>query len=176
MKDVLPVIISILSLGVALFVAQRAWKFNDLSTRRASRETHAKMLFDLGKVLLDSPQLWGIYDTHALAVDRDNAPVAAAKRETFIYQHFNVFEMVRDYYTNVIRRDRVDEEYWQSWHCYMKQFFRSSGDARRLFLEPRTQEIYSRGYVEFTNQLIRESSVTPAQPAPPLATTVKAPV
>ena len=156
-----PILISVISLGVSLYVAYRAWRFNELSKRRASRESHAKMVFDIGRMLVDSPELWSIYDTHALAKDRDESPLAAAKREAFIHQHFNVFEMVRDYYTNVIHRDRVDDEYWQSWDLYIREFFTTSSDARMLFKEPETQEIYSKTFVAYVNQIINIMSGTP---------------
>jgi hypothetical protein len=154
MNDLPAIILSIMSLAVSLLVAQRVWNFNELSTRRASRETHARMLFDIGKALVDWPELWTIYDTHPLAATRDMSPSAVAKREAFVYQHLNVFEMVRDYYITIIRRDRVDEEYWQSWHVYMRQFFTSSSDARRLFAEQRTQDVFSKSFVEYANGLI----------------------
>jgi len=154
--EISPIIISFFSLGISLLVAYRAWRYNELSTRRASRESHTKMLVDIGKILVDSPELWAIHDTHPLAINRDVSPMSAAKREAFIYQHFNIFEIVRDYYINIILRDHVDEEYWQSWHRYIRHFVSSSEDARRLFTEQYAQEVYSKGFVEYMNQTIKE--------------------
>jgi hypothetical protein len=159
MLQALPILISSISLMVSLSVAIYAWKFNELSMRRASREWHAKTLLDIDGVLIDSPELWSIYDDHELAKNKDTSPVAVAKREAYIYQHFNFFEVVRDYYMNIIKRDRLDEEYWHSWDCYIRQFFRSSSEARTVFKAPWTQEIYSESFVEYVNRLINEMSV-----------------
>jgi hypothetical protein len=37
---------------------------------------------------------------------------------------------------------------------YMTQFFAASADARELFKQPRTQEIYSKGFVDAMNNII----------------------
>src|SRR5437762_1197599 len=101
----IPILISSLALFLSGYVAYRAWKFNDIATRRASRETHSKMLFDIGKMLVDSPELWAIYDSNPLAAQKDTSALAVAKRDAFIIQHLNVFELVFDYYKYLIKQD-----------------------------------------------------------------------
>jgi len=154
MLTVFSIILSTISLLVSLYVAYLAWKFNDLSTKRASREFHAKMLFDIDKQLVAYPELWAIYDYHGISKNKDKSLVAGAKREAFIYQHLNMFDAVRDSYVNIISQNDVDAEYWHAWELYIKQFFRESMEARNLLKEKRTQEVYSEGTINyFTNMM-----------------------
>jgi hypothetical protein len=122
-----------------------------------------KMLFDVGQILVTTPDLWTVYDTHSLTLPRDPSALGGARRAAFIYQHLNVFDLVWDYYNNLIKRNRVDEDYWKAWHNYIRQFFHESSDARHLFASPRTQEIYSEGFVAYINKLIDE--VPPSTPS-----------
>jgi len=169
----LSVVISSVAFLLSLFVAYRAWSFNEVSTRRASRETHMKMLFDVGQILVTTPDLWTVYDVHSRTLPRDSSPLGDARRAAFIYQHLNVFDLVWDYYNNLIKRNRVDEDYWKSWNNYIRQFFHESSDARLLFANPRTQEIYSTGFVAYINRLVADvpPSTAPAAKPPQAPTT-----
>jgi hypothetical protein len=168
----LSLVVSSVAFVLSLFVAYRAWSFNEVSTRRASRETHMKMLFDVGQILVTTPDLWTVYDSHSLALQRDSSPLGVARRAAFIYQHLNIFDLVWDYYNNLIKRDRVDAEYWKAWDNYIRQFFRESSEARLLFAESRTQEIYSQGFVAYINKLVADVRPTmPPAATPPQART-----
>jgi hypothetical protein len=152
--DCIALVISLLALCVSGFVAWRSYIFNNQSTRRTARETHMKMLFDVGQSFVTSPTLWMLYDTHGSTEGRDT-PEEISKRRAFFYQHLNMFDLVWDFYENVIKkRNRVDKGYWDSWKRYMKQFFRDSSEARSLFYDPRTREIYSEDFVEFIEEKI----------------------
>jgi hypothetical protein len=144
------------ALALSSYVAYRAWKFNDVALRRASRETHIKMLFDLKKMLVDSPCLWAIYDSHSLSASKDTSPLGIAKREAFIYQHLNVFELVFDYYHNLIKRDRIDENYRKAWDSSIKQLFHDSSEARLLFRAAKAKGIYSEDFVRHIEEIINE--------------------
>ena len=147
--DCIAVSISLVALCVSFFVVWRSSTFNNQSTRRTARETHMKMLFDVGQSFVTSPKLWMLSDTHGSTEGRDT-PEEIAKRRAFFYQHLNMFDLVWDFYENVIKkRNRVDQGYWDSWQRYMKQFFRDSSEARSLFYDPRTREIYSEDFVGF---------------------------
>lgn len=119
------------------------------------------MLFDVGQLLVTTPHLWTIYDSHGLASQRHTSPTAVATREAFFYQHLNIFDLVWDYYTRLIERDKGDQDYWDAWFRYMRQFFRDSSEARRLFSEPRTREVYSEEFVSFIDGVIKSVSGTP---------------
>ena len=156
MLSIVPILIAMASLIISLYVAYRAWKFNELSTRRASRQAHVQMLFEIDKLLIQYPELWGIYDTNPLGEKRDSSPLAVARREAFLYQHFNIFYVVHDYYMNIITRDKADDDNWKSWETYLKQLFIQSTEARRLFKESRSQEIYTRQFRDVVNGILAE--------------------
>jgi hypothetical protein len=164
MLQVLSILIATTSLIVSFYVAYRAWKFNDISTRRSSRETHTQMLFEIDKLLIQYPELWEIYDTNSFRQKRDTSPLATARREAFLYQHFNMFETIHDYYKNIISRDATDESYWDTWKAYIKQMFKESSEARRLFQETHSQEIYNKQFRSFVESIIKEISPTNTSP------------
>lgn len=150
----IPILISVAALSLSCYVAYRAWKSNDISMRRASRETHIKMLFDIKKMLVDSPDLWAIYDSHPLSAEKDTSALGVAKREAFIYQHLNVFELVFDYYTHLIKQDEIDRDYWRAWDSSIQQLFHGSSEARLLFSASKTKEIYSQRFASYIDQHI----------------------
>lgn len=154
-----PIVISIFSIVVSLYVAYRAWHFNEITTRRLGREAHVRFVIEIDKALIDALQLWAVFDDHPLAKSKDNSPEAVGKREAFIYLHYNMFEIVRDYYTNIIRRKKEDNDYWISWENYMQQFFIKSQLARTLFKEQRTQNIYNKNFAQYVCRIIEQSEV-----------------
>jgi hypothetical protein len=152
--------ISVIALTLSCYVAYRTSKFNDIALRRASRETHIKMLFDIKKMLVDSPELWAIYDSHPVSSKRDMSALGIAKREAFIYQHLNVFELVYDYYEKLLpKRDEVDREYWRAWKSSIQQLFHGSSEARRLFNAARSKDIYSQDFTSYIEQHIKGAPV-----------------
>jgi hypothetical protein len=165
--QIIAIAISVLALTLSCYVAYRTSKFNDIALRRASRETHIKMLFDIRKMLVDFPELWAIYDAHPVSSERDMSALGVAKREAFIYQHLNAFELVYDYYEKLLpKRDKVDREYWRAWNSSIQQLFYGSSEARRLFNAARSQNIYSQDFTSHIEQhikraLVEEKSINP---------------
>jgi hypothetical protein len=156
-------IINVLSLGVALAalgisIASFVWtkSFNDRSFRRQFEKEHISLLLELDRFLIIYPELWGIYDHHAHLTNRKRTSDAleTARREAFIFATINIFELVHGLYCDTIDRKSGDQENWESWCDYIRQFFRESKEARRLFLEARSQEIYPRKFRDFINQEI----------------------
>jgi hypothetical protein len=80
-------------------------------------------------MLVDSPSLWSIYDSHPLSAEKDISALGAAKREAFILQHLNVFELVYDYYNNLIKQDNIDRAYSRAWDSSIRQLFHGSSEA-----------------------------------------------
>src|SRR5262249_21973721 len=118
--DWIAVILSSIAIVLSVTTLLMSRHFNEISTRRAARENHIKMLFDIGKTLVDNPRLWCIYDNHPLNKTRQNSPEDDAKREAFIYQHLNLFELTHNYYLHMIKRDRYDQDFWESWNYYIR--------------------------------------------------------
>ena len=155
-------LIALASLMVSVYIAFNTNWSKNIETRRASRESHTRMLFDIDLMYIEFPDLWSIYDSHPLAKEKDISPVMVAKREGFIYQHFDFFEMIRDYYEYVIYTKGVDKEYWVAWEGFISHFIEDSSEARELFKQQRTQGVYSVSFTQYINDLIdkRESKQT----------------
>jgi hypothetical protein len=158
--QVIPILISTFAFFLSGYAAYRTGKFNDIALRRSSRETHIKMLFDIRKMLVDSPSLWAIYDAHPLSAEKDLSALGVAKREAFIFQHLNVFELVFDYYNNLIKQDDIDRAYWRAWDSSIRQLFHGSSEARLLFSAARTREIYSK---DFASYIVEHIGKAPAE-------------
>lgn len=163
----LPLIVSIISVFVSLYVGYRITRFNDASLKRSSRMDFTEILVELDQKLVDYPMLWTIYDSHPLSrikTRERNSPLLKARREALIYLHFNLFDIVYDFYFNVIKKKRwiligenkIDVKHWKSWDKYIKQFFKESSEARSIFKEKRTQEIYLDEFVAYINGIINK--------------------
>src|SRR3712207_2200100 len=107
-KVILPSTIAIISLLISLVVALRNWRYSDISVRYTSRNQYMNALFDIDRQLIARPELWAIYDGHEMAEQRSNDPEAKARREAFLYLHFNLFETVYIDYNKVLRPTRYD--------------------------------------------------------------------
>lgn len=112
------------------------------------------MLFDIRKILVDFPVLWAIYDSHPLSAEKNTSALEVAKREAFIYQHLNIFELVFDYYTNLIKQDDVDRACWRAWDSSILQLFHGSSEARLLFSAAKTRDIFSEDFVSYIEDCI----------------------
>jgi len=82
-----------------------------------------------------------------------------AKREALIYFHFNLFDAVYAYYKFLIKKDQIDDKYWESWCKFAYIFFRDCSEAREIIVEPNTQEIYSSEFVSYIKTIIGQSKV-----------------
>lgn len=148
--------ISVVSLLVSLMVALRDWSYSKTSVRFTSRNHYTNALFDIDRQLVNRPELWAIYDDHPMAANRSMDPEAVARRDAFIYLHFNLFETVYNDYHKVLRRTQTDEQYWRSWDSWIHYFFRASAEARSLFANAVCQNIFFGDFVRYGNKVISE--------------------
>ncbi len=155
--ELIAVAISFISLGVSVYVERRAARLNESSFRRTAEHDHISALLELDRVLISNPELWAIYDDHPLARKHRTRSdgLAAARREAFIFSHLNIFELVHDFYHGSIRMSACDRRYWSAWDRYIRQFFRTSSEARSIFRQPRAQEIYAETFTGYTREVIR---------------------
>ena len=123
-------------------------------------------LFDIDKQLTNNPTLWTIYDEFPLGLKKDNDSMDKARRRAFICHHFNLFEVTHTNYTQILFKNKRDNEFWQSMTKYIVQFFRTSTEAREIFKEEDTQELYLPKFVDFINKIIEEvEKITEKSPA-----------
>jgi hypothetical protein len=155
--DLIAVIISLVSLGVSVYVERRAARLNESAFRRTAEHDHIAALLELDRVLISNPELWAIYDDHPLARQprTRGGRLAAARREAFIFSHLNIFELVHDFYHGSIHLRACDRRYWAAWDRYIRQFFRTCSEARTIFRQPRAHEIYAETFTGYAREIIR---------------------
>lgn len=163
-KSMIAIAISVLSLLISLAVALRDWSYSKTSVRYTSRNHYTNALFDIDRQLVDRPELWAIYDDHPMAANRSMDLEAVARRDAFIYLHFNLFETVYSDYHKVLRRTQTDEQYWRSWDSWIHHFFRASAEAGSLFTNAVSQHIFFGDFVLYGNKVISEGGGTGSPP------------
>ena len=153
----IPIVISVISILISLIVAYGNAKYYEVNIRYASRNHYMTVLFELDKQLINNPKLWAVYDTHPLSSSKLNeTPEEKAKREAFIWFHFNLFESVFNDYNNVIKLTKVDSQFWESWKSNIELFLGNSLEARKLFKDSFSQRIFIKDYVTFMNEIIKK--------------------
>lgn len=171
-SNLIPIIVSIASMFVSIYVGYRITRVNEASLRRSSRMDHTKLLFELDRSFIDYPMLWTIYDSNPLSRIREKQyedPLEKTRREAMIYAHFNLFDIVFINYQKIAEKKgsfagalarikmtlfyeyKVDAMLWETWKNYIKQLFEESSEARNIFNEKRTQELYPPEFVAFIN-------------------------
>ncbi|MCX6026290.1 MAG: hypothetical protein NTY23_08550 [Chloroflexi bacterium] len=68
--ELMAVIISLVSLGVSVYVERRAARLSDVSFRRTAEHDHISALLELDRVLIANPVVWAICGDHPLARGR----------------------------------------------------------------------------------------------------------
>lgn len=166
LKLIVPTAIAVVSLLVLLAVAFRTWRYSATSVRYTSRNQYVTARFDIDRQLVNRPELWAIYDDHPMSASRSNEPEAVSRRQAFLYFHFNLFETVYIDYNKVLRRTRTDEQYWRSWEAWIRHFFRASSEARSLFADAVSQDVFSGDFVVHINEVIGHMA-PPREPLSP---------
>ena len=134
-----------------LLVGFLVWWFNQWSIRRSSRQDHVRMLLDIDRQLIEKPRLWLIYDDYPIpsGEKKDEDTWDPARREAFIYFHLNMFEAFFDFHRQLAPLWDADKEYEKSWRLYIKDFFKRSSEARKVWDRPQTKNEFSKGFVRF---------------------------
>lgn len=146
------IVISIIAILISLYSAYRVWSFNETSLRRFARSDFLKRMLDIDAILIEHPELWAIWDDHPpKSTDR----LEKYKREAFIYTHLTLFESAFDFYNYLLRKNKVDKDFWETWQRLMLEFFQYSCEARTFWQESVTRDTYLPEFVSFTNNLIK---------------------
>lgn len=132
-KTVIVIFALLISIVTFIHTSQKSWG-----------EYIINMQLDIDKMLVDSPELWAIFDSHKNI--EDASPHGQAKREAFIYLHLDMFELVYDYYKNFRLCSRW-KNHWVTWERYIEEFLRSSSQARGIFANERIDRLYMPDFV-----------------------------
>ena len=68
-------------------------------------------LFEIDKLMISHPDLWTIYDNSTIELPKSDVPKEKAKRRSFIFYHFNLFEVTHTNYTRILFLNKADDEF-----------------------------------------------------------------
>lgn len=152
-NETIMLVSTVVQLIISIILAYTAWVFNRVSIRKATRQEHASMLREIDQIVLNNPELYEIYDSHELAKHKSTSPKDIVKREAFILLMLNTYEVIFDYYTNIIVKNKDDKSYWSAWQISISEFFSESSEARELFMKYKGQ--YSSNFSNFAAKTIQ---------------------
>ena len=156
--QIVSVVISAISLLVAMFSVRIAVHFKQASERLSASNIFSLHLIQVNKCLVDQPELWMAYDDHPLAKITQTTPVISARIDAYLLMVFNLLSTTYGFYVQGIGEDRMrneDREYWEAWKYYAAEIIKDSSRARELFKHSTTQGLYPKSFVAFMNGLIR---------------------
>ncbi len=157
--QILSVVISGISLIIAMFSVRMAWHYKQSTERLSANTIFASHLITIDRCLVDQPELWMAYDEHPLAKTTKATPLISARIDAYLYMVFNLLSTTYGFYIQGIGEHRMrkeDREYWEAWKHYARQVMEDSSRARELFKYSATQALYPTSFVAFMNGLIGE--------------------
>ncbi len=164
--EILSVVISAISLFLALFSVRIAWQYKQSSERLSANTIFTSHLVTIDKCLIDQPELWMAFDDHPLAKTIQTTPLISARIDAYLLMVFNLLSTTYAFYVQGIGEKRMryeDREYWEAWKCYAMEVMKDSSRARELFKHARVQGLYPKSFVAFMNGLIRGVEEASAQ-------------
>jgi hypothetical protein len=156
MTPFVPLLNALLALLVSAAVAFWGLRYTETTIRYGARNQYMNAVFDIDRQMVNHPGLWAIYDGHDVAKGRDTSPIESGRRQAFMYFHFNLFETVFNDYHRVLRWLPRDEQHWQSWHNWIRGFFRASSDARAEFLRAADAGIFIQDFIQYARPIVDE--------------------
>ena len=155
----LSVLISAISLCVAMFSVRLALQYREETVRLSASNIFSSHLININKHLVDQPELWMVYDDHPLNKTMQRTPLMSARIDAYLHMTFNLFSTTYGFYVQGIGERRMrddDREYWEAYKNFGSVLMKSSSRARELFKDPTTQGLYPKSFVEFMNGMIRK--------------------
>jgi hypothetical protein len=122
--------------------------------RLGSRHEFQKLLLELNKELVRDPELWGVYDSHAMARVKSEDPAHRAKLEAFAYMFLNVFQVVF-----VFLADRVagasphEKAFFKAWEGTLRDFVQDSSLAREILSREDSELVYEPSFLALAKSL-----------------------
>jgi hypothetical protein len=167
-NEMLTLGISILSLCISILAAYKTYLLGEYQLRLTSRNEFQKLQIDVNKVLIEYPELWAIYDSHAMSSHGLNDAKEKAKLEAFAHMIFNVFESVFVFYGDSPRLTKAEREHVEAWRGFLRDFLNESSFARELLSKPASRIMYNVRFiaeVETALKTINRNKLVPNNPA-----------
>jgi hypothetical protein len=140
----------------ALVISFLGWRNSRVSVRQTIKNSYMTALFEIDKQLMNNPELWTIYENFPAGLEKSTDGKAVGQRRAFIFYHFNLFEVTHTNYTRILYKNKADKEFWASMEKYIKQFFHDSSEARAIFKDPSSRQVYLPGFIEMIDRIINE--------------------
>lgn len=157
--QIVSVVISAISLVVAMFSVRLAVHFKQESERLSASNIFSLHLIQVNRCLVDQPELWMAYDDHPLTKTVQATPLIFARIDAYLHMIFNLISSAYGFYVQGIGEQRMksdDREYWEAYKNLGVEVLANSSRARELFKDPTTQVLYPKSFVAFMNGLIRK--------------------
>lgn len=146
------IVISALSFVNSVIFTFVLWRDNYVLLRSTARQEHNRLLLDIDKYLVDSPDLWAMWDEHG--TKSNLSPEQQMKIRQFVYLVMNVYETVYDFYHHLVRRNKADEAHWKKWHNIITEFLCSSRFAREVVADIKHRCNYSEGFITYLENVL----------------------
>ncbi|MBC8044304.1 MAG: hypothetical protein IAF08_12775 [Rhizobacter sp.] len=146
------IVISALSFVNSVIFTFVLWRDNYVLLRSTARQEHNRLLLEIDKYLVDSPDLWAMWDEHG--AQSNLSPEHQMKIRQFVYLVMNVYETVFDFYHHLVRRNAADEAHWTKWHNIITEFLRTSAFAREVVADVKTRRNYSEGFITYLDRIV----------------------
>ncbi len=157
--QIMSVVISAISLVVALFSVRIAVHFKQASERLSANNIFSLHVTQVNKCLVDQPELWMAYDNHPLTKTTQTTPLISARIDAYLHMVYNLISSAYGFYVQGIGERRMrsdDREYWEAYKNLGVEILASSSRARELFKHSTTQALYPKSFVAFMNGLINK--------------------
>lgn len=147
--------ISIISFILSLVTVYITYRFNKITIRNTAKLEHNKLLLEIDKILIDDPELWGIYDNHPLSKKEDQSDLKLqAKQEAFIYYYLNLFDVIYEFYSRQIVKNKNDKKLWKAWVQFIEHFLSGCSQARETV--KKSYHLYDDDQSEFFRGIIEK--------------------
>jgi hypothetical protein len=154
--EVITVLISVVSIVVAVYAAVKTKALSEQQLRLGNRNEFQKMLFEITRQMLAEPILYSIYDDHPLASARHDDLAENAKRESVVWLFFHMFELVFAFYPGE-PDSPIERESLRCWNVYCASFFRRSSLARAMISRPEILNEYNVNFRKVAEQVLKET-------------------
>ncbi len=147
--------VAFISLLVSGLAAYWTNKLSQRQLRLGSRHEFQKLLLELNKELVRDPELWGVYDSHAMAqVNRDD-PSHRAKLEAFVYMFLNVFQIVFVFVAEGLSTGRHQSAFFDAWDGTLRDFVCDSSLAREILSRKDSELVYEPAFLTHARSLTK---------------------
>ena len=155
LEDVIPLLLSLVAVVVSVAAFARA----GVAFRRESERDHTLALIDLDKMIVEHPELWGLYDEAGRGKDATEPYDArtADRIEAFAHTYLDLHEPAYLFCEEDVRYLRkADLRNKRAWDRYFRELVRSSSVVRKNLSREESERIWSERFFHYARACLRE--------------------